>query len=212
MRGLLRAMKRHYFFLSFVFVFGISLLQSSCDNKSSSQAALTSEQRAQVIEKGNLASGTLMKSLGTQLKAAMSSGGPESAIHVCSQVAGPITKSTNAELKGITVSRTSLRVRNPENAPDEIDLRILNDWQKLSDGGGKLPVNEVMSVNSGTARFYKPIMVQAICLKCHGKTETLAPKLVTLLDEKYHQDKAIGYSEGDLRGVFRVEVELASGE
>ena len=186
------------------------MLQISCGNKVSSQVALSAEKRAQVIEKGNLASGTLTKSLGTQLKAAMSTGGPESAIHVCSQVAGPITKSINAELKGITVSRTSLRVKNPKNAPDEVDLRILNDWQKLSDAGEKLPANEVIRVDSGTAHFYKPIMVQAICLKCHGKTETLAPKLITLLDEKFPEDKARGFSEGDLRGVFRVEAKLAS--
>jgi len=205
-------MERISILLTLSCVLGLSSLQISCDSKSSSQVVLSAKELAQVIEKGNLASGTLMKSLGTQLKAAMSSGGPESAIHVCSQVAGPITKSTNAELKGITVSRTSLRVRNPKNAPDQIDLRILNDWQKLSDAGEKLPANEVIRVDSGTAHFYKPIMVQVICLKCHGRTETLAPKLVTLLDEKYPEDKARGFSEGDLRGVFRVKVELESGD
>ena len=205
-------MKAYEFVLTVACFFVLSCFLISCDRKSSDPKALTSEQQAKVIEKGNLASGMLMKSLGTQLKAAMKSGGPESAIHVCGQVAGPITKTTNEKLKGISVTRTSLRVRNPGNAPDEIDLRVLNDWQKIVDAGEKLPANQVVEVDAKKARFYKPIMIQEVCLKCHGKTESLAPKLVALLDEKYPQDKARGFANGDLRGVFRVEVDLAGGK
>jgi len=58
-------------------------------------------------------------------------------------------------------------------------------------------------------RFYKPIMLQPICLNCHGPEEQLLPELKTTLDELYPEDQARNFKVGDLRGVFRVEMDPA---
>jgi hypothetical protein len=42
-----------------------------------------------------------------------------------------------------------------------------------------------------------------MCLICHG--ENLAPDIATRISEAYPSDKATGFSEGDVRGVFWVE-------
>ena len=43
---------------------------------------------------------------------------------------------------------------------------------------------------------------QKLCLGCHGKS--IAPEVKAKLAELYPEDKATGFSEGDLRGAFVV--------
>jgi hypothetical protein len=42
------------------------------------------------------------------------------------------------------------------------------------------------------------------CLSCHGKKEDLDPEVLDQLNELYADDRATGFSEGDLRGAFVV--------
>jgi len=45
------------------------------------------------------------------------------------------------------------------------------------------------------------------CLGCHG--EKIKPELLSLLDQRYPQDQARGFREGDLRGAFTLSRPLA---
>jgi hypothetical protein len=170
--------------------------------------SLTPAQEEACLSKSSEAVQSLMGKLSTQLQAAMKAGGPESAVAVCQQVAQPITDSTNGELEGLTISRTSLKFRNAGNAPDQHDRSILGKWQALLDRKEELPGHELIPVGQNRALFYKPIVAQSICLRCHGDSETFSPKLQALLDEHYPDDMAHGYQEGDLRGAFRVVIDL----
>ena len=52
----------------------------------------------------------------------------------------------------------------------------------------------------------KAIPTGGLCLQCHGTA--IAPKLAEKLSELYPEDKATGYSEGEIRGAFVVTRQL----
>ncbi len=189
----------------------LTLLLASCQNDQKGQGEVSSEFSPEIKEsymsKGNAASEALMNSLSTQLKAAMKNGGVLAAVDVCKQVAQPSTEAISTGLDGLTVSRTSLNVRNPENAPDDLDLGVLQTWQDLDDQSKPIQP-KMFSVDGQTVRFYKPIYTKELCVLCHGPSDALEPKLLTMLDELYPEDKARGYKVGDLRGAFKVEMNL----
>ena len=161
-------------------------------------------QEQQYLQKAEEASGVLMKRLGGQLKAALQAGGPVAAVQVCQQVAQPMTEAASAEFQGYAVSRTALRVRNPKNAPDEADRKVLERWEKAVESGQKMPDPHLARREDGRVVVYRPIMTQAICLKCHGDPGQLDEELKNLLVENYPRDEAVGFQEGSLRGAFKV--------
>ncbi len=61
-------------------------------------------------------------------------------------------------------------------------------------------------------RYLKPITVAAMCLNCHGPRESLAPEIRRILDERYPDDRAIGYRAGDFRGAVSVRIALSSSQ
>lgn len=182
--------------------------ESQADSVSSKPPEMTDEQVETAARIGAQASQTLMKSLGGQLMAALQSGGPESALQLCQVVAQPLTASTSEKLPTATVTRTALRFRNPENAPDDRDSEILSEWEAILAKGESLPSHRIISIDEKLALFYKPILTQAQCLKCHGDPATFSPALASQIDAAYPGDQAVGFSEGDLRGAFRVQVSL----
>ncbi|MEQ1877348.1 MAG: DUF3365 domain-containing protein [Bdellovibrionia bacterium] len=100
-----------------------------------------------------------------------------------------------------SVKRTSLKIRNGKNQPDERELKVLKEWQKLKDGGKPLPPFVFEEISTNEVRYYKPLTVEKMCLTCHGQpTGDLAKAIQT----KYPQDKAIGYKDGEFRGLIRV--------
>ena len=135
----------------------------------------------------------------TQLKAAlqesMTAGGPVEAITVCSDVA-PQLASKISRTSGAKVGRTSLRFRNPSNAPDDWEAQALTHLEDTGD-------QEYFELlPDGGARYLKAIPTGPVCLSCHG--ETLAPAIAERLSQAYPHDRATGFSVGDLRGAFSV--------
>jgi mono/diheme cytochrome c family protein len=157
---------------------------------------------------------TLVGSLSTALKAAVESGGPEQGIVVCQTQALPLTASSKAESspRVIGLKRTSLRVRNPANAPDPAEAEALAHVAELIAAGEPLPgllVQEIAETNSTSPelRIYKPLPVAAQCLACHGDPDGFSPALRTALQAGYPEDAATGYAAGDWRGLIRVSVQ-----
>jgi hypothetical protein len=56
---------------------------------------------------------------------------------------------------------------------------------------------------SGGVGDAEPIYNQPLCLTCHG--ETIDPELRARIRDLYPRDRATGFRDGDLRGVFWVE-------
>ncbi len=136
------------------------------------------------------------------LQAAIKEGGLTNGIGVCKTVAPEIAADNSNE--EWTISRTSLKVRNPDNAPTEWQQMQLQAMDRQPVKNGK-PV-EVWQVSEAEGqpafRYMSAIPTQKLCLGCHGKS--IDPEVKAKLDELYPEDQATGFSEGDLRGAFVV--------
>jgi hypothetical protein len=143
----------------------------------------------------------LQRRLGARLKAEVESKGAAGAMAVCRDSAQILTAEI-AEANGVATGRTSRRLRNPGNAP--------RAWVApyVEAAGDSVPASSVapVVVDLGkTVGVLRPLATQALCLKCHGAPDSLAPDLVRALHESYPQDRAVGFREGDLRGFVWAE-------
>lgn len=135
------------------------------------------------------------------LKQALVSGlerGPVPAISVCRMVAPQLAEEVSTD--GVRVGRSSLKLRNPKNAPKPWMQPLLETYEQSPDQ--REPA--VVAIDDDTIGYVEPIFVQPLCVTCHG--ETLAPDLKSKIDELYPEDRATGYAPGDLRGVFWAEL------
>jgi hypothetical protein len=156
-------------------------------------------------EQARAAVQTLAATLKGELMAAMQSGGPVAAIEVCNTRAPAIAETVSLE-QGVEVGRVSLKNRNPDNAPSDWQRDVLLQFEERK-AAGEDPATLVWSDTVATAdgdefRFMKAIPTGGLCLNCHG--ETLAPAVAETIAERYPDDKATGYREGDIRGAFVV--------
>ncbi len=142
----------------------------------------------------------VIKSLGQNLKKELKAAikiSPAHAVEVCNTKAMKITK--DAELKGITVGRVSLKNRNPDNYP--------KDWMKaFIDKYHQKKVKKpyvVLDIGKNKKGILMPIKTGGLCLKCHGSH--VDPKTSSKISELYPKDKALGYKAGQIRGFFWAE-------
>jgi len=157
--------------------------------------------------------GAFFAELKGELVKGMKAGGPVAAINVCNSLA-PAIAQKHAEQSGWDVGRTSLKLRNPNNAPDAWESEVLKQFEERrakGEGPDTLAYAEVVEAGGEKHfRFMKgivmPPMEKMPCLKCHG--ENLDPNVTSRLDELYPQDKARGYKAGQVRGAFTLKKKL----
>ena len=147
-----------------------------------------------------------MGALKGELQGAMKAGGPVNALDVCHTKAMMITQQ-HADAKGWRVARTSLKTRNPANAPDAWERSVLEKFdarRKAGEDPKTLEYHEVVEQDGKKVfRWMKAIPTAEVCLKCHGGA-TVAPAVEAKLKELYPTDQARGYSVGDIRGAFTI--------
>lgn len=162
------------------------------------------------VERARGAAKALAKGLVGRLKEELEAGGPAAAVEVCSQVAQEMAAEHSTG--GLTVRRVSRKVRNPADRPDPWERQQLEELEELHRREA-LP-DEVVEVlqedDRRTLRYLWPIVLQPMCLQCHGDPTTFDPATRTLLEERYPEDEAVGYEVGDLRGAVSVTVDLES--
>lgn len=163
------------------------------------------EEAEAVVEQAGPVAAALMTTLSGRLQEAIGERGTAGALEFCNVEALPLTEEVSEE-QGMTVTRTSLRLRNPANAPDAIDAEALVWFQDRIASGEPPPATHVRRTEDGSYRYYQPLMTAGLCVQCHGPRESMADEVVQALDERYPQDEAVGYNEGDWRGLLRVSV------
>ncbi len=167
----------------------------------------SAEESAHVRAVAQPAAAALATGLVAELTRALEERGPEGAVEVCSTEALRLTDQIARDAgTGIELKRVSWQNRNPENAPDDLEAVALEYFQRLADGGEPLSGDWVQSDGERGWRYYKPLVVADFCLQCHGSPEEITPSVREMLAERYPDDAAVGYSEGDLRGLIRVSV------
>ena len=157
----------------------------------------TQQSQAAIKEFAGLLKGSLV--------AAMKSSGPIEAINVCNKVAPEIASELSKKY-GMEIARTSLKVRNSNNAPDHWEKTVLNAFEerKLEGEAVKTLTFSEKTTDDGSQemRMMKAIPTGGVCLICHGSN--IAEPVQASLDKLYPNDQATGFSLGDIRGAFTV--------
>jgi PBP1b-binding outer membrane lipoprotein LpoB len=160
----------------------------------------------EAAKKGIMVLGSNLKG---ELTTAMKAGGPVEAIAVCNEKAPEIAKQISAQ-NSMSISRTSMKNRNPENAPTAWQAKVLQEFETRKANGEDLKTMAYSEVveheGKQEFRFMKAIPTGAVCLNCHGAD--IKPAVMEKIQALYPEDKATGFSEGDIRGAFVVTKSL----
>lgn len=161
-----------------------------------SAAALSPEQIAQQAAKA------LASQLTERLMTAMADGGPAGAIAVCSQEAPRIARQVGVQ-HGVTIGRTSFKLRNPKNKPPQWAVPLVEK---------RVAEVSMVDLPDGGHGVLLPIRLKSICTNCHGSVDQIAEGVRDALKATYPEDRAIGFQKDDLRGWFWVEVRDSNSE
>ena len=138
-------------------------------------------------------------------------GGPEGAIGACREKAPAMAKAAS-EQTGWSIRRVSLNNRNPKAVPDAWERAVLEDFDRRAAAGespATLEKGELVTEEGRQSyRYMKALPTLDLCLKCHGPQAALSPAVKAKLAELYPQDKATGYSVGQIRGAMTIRKPL----
>lgn len=169
------------------------------------------DQQAKLTDAARQTAAGLVQTLGGELKAAMTAGGPANAIGVCKEKAPQIARDAAAK-SGFTVRRASPKNRNPKAVPDAWESAALASLEQRLAAGEKpetLDMSAIVDTPDGKMyRYAKALPTQPVCLNCHGDPEKLSPEVKARLATDYPDDKAVGYSAGMLRGILSIKKAL----
>jgi cytochrome c553 len=155
---------------------------------------------------------TLGSSLKGRLVSTMKAQGPVAALDVCSTEAQTLTAEV-AHTQGVLVGRSSLRLRNPANAPpDWVGRWLQEQGESAAEGVAGITRAATLDDGSQVVRVLKPLAIEAPCLVCHGPKEGRNAELAATLANRYPEDAASGYAVGDLRGAMWAEARVDSAQ
>lgn len=154
------------------------------------------------MKKGDSLVARTFDTLRNTLMKAVSEKGFAGAVSFCNTEASRLTGTYAGE--GVTIKRSSDKLRNTINAPDSTEQRILSAFLQLKkENRDIMPVLEKDA--AGNHHYFKPIILQAMCLNCHGDmVSQIKPDVWTVIQQTYPGDAAFNYKEGDLRGIWHV--------
>jgi len=123
------------------------------------------------------------------------------AVEFCHLNAENITQAVAGNNNIISIQRISDLNRNPKNAIKTAQDSIVFEYFKVAS-------KDTAVVLSEKVVYYKPInIMMPTCLKCHGEKNSMDPLLFKTIKSKYPEDLAMGYEEGDLRGMWKITME-----
>jgi hypothetical protein len=175
---------------TFSFIIMLALLPAPAAMAEDKAEALVLEARQHTM--------AFAKALKSTLMAGMKAEGPAAAINLCN-IDAPALAEINSK-DGWQVGRTSLKVRNPNNAPDAWETQVLQSFDQQLAAGADIQTLEVSREYNGEFRYMKAIPVGGPCVICHG--DSLADPVQARINELYPTDQAHGYLPGQLRGAF----------
>lgn len=120
------------------------------------------------------------------------------------EVCGKVGKRAKeiAKENGFRIRHAAVKNRNPKNAATEEELEIIERFAE--DTSLKESTGSAVIEGREHYRHTAPIYVEKACLACHGDKD----KRPAFIKEKYPNDRAYGFKEGDLRGIISVSFPL----
>ena len=137
--------------------------------------------------------------LGKNLQKKLKEDGAEKALEFCNIEAIPLTKSVSDKYQ-VAIKRVSDQPRNASNLANAEELKIINQY-KADLAAGK----SLKGMMTSDHQFYMPITTNTMCLQCHGTVgKEVKNNVAAQIKKLYPNDKATGYQENQLRGIFSV--------
>ena len=147
--------------------------------------------------------------LRTQLIREMEFSGPLRSMRVCKYICPEIT-SSQSRRTGWRVAAVSLKPRNAAlGMADAWEQKTIAEFDRRAARGDKseaLEYTEVVSEPQGRYfRYARAIMVEPLCLPCHGSPDSLPDGVRAQLATDYPFDKATGFSVGQVYGIVSIK-------
>ena len=110
------------------------------------------------------------------------------------------------EEAGREIRQISSRNRNPLRLPDARESGVLAEFERRINAG-ELPTNIdkgeiVVEDRKCIYRHMQPLMMQRVCMECHGPEDAINPGVCKRIKELYPADRATGYTDGMMRGAL----------
>lgn len=142
--------------------------------------------------------------LGKNLMNAIQTKGAEHAVDFCNIKAIPLTDSMSVEF-GAKIKRVSDKPRNANNQANAEELSFIEELKVKIAKGEKL-VPKVVEHDDKMVGYYA-IETNKMCLQCHGVANAdVHASTLAKIKTKYPNDKALGYKENEIRGIWVVEM------
>ncbi|HZH87071.1 MAG TPA: DUF3365 domain-containing protein [Brumimicrobium sp.] len=151
---------------------------------------------------------TTKQVLGKNLTGAIMEGGTEHALSFCNVQAMSLTDSMS-QVHNATITRVSDKPRNPNNAASAKELEQIQFYKNLvAEGKTGKDIQPNVEIKGEQIHFYYPILTNEMCLQCHGtKNEVVKPETLAMLSDLYPEDKATGYGDNEVRGIWSIVFE-----
>ena len=129
-------------------------------------------------------------------------GGGAGAVEVCHAEAPKIAAAQSSGR--VAMGRTSHRLRNPDNAPEDWMKPLLAGYVGSTREDAGSP--EMVVVGDDRFGYVEPIYVNPVCLTCHGTSVDASTR--DALAARYPEDQATGFDDGEFRGIFWVTMPI----
>ncbi|MBD3749513.1 MAG: DUF3365 domain-containing protein [Sphingobacteriales bacterium] len=176
-------------------------MQEEKSKENMNKNSMTSEKP---LEQGKEIAMQAKAALSENLLAAIKAKGVANAVTFCSTKAISITDSVG-KLVNAKIRRVSDKNRNPNNAANKEELAYIMEVKNSI--AKNLPLKPKLLSTSNSNIGYYPILTNKTCLQCHGsKDMDIAKNTLSNIKSIYPKDKATGYKEGELRGIWVIEM------
>ncbi|MFL1011949.1 Tll0287-like domain-containing protein [Flavisericum labens] len=142
------------------------------------------------------------KVLGKNLIGAIQTKGALEALEFCNIRAIPLTDSMSVS-NNAKIKRVSDKYRNPNNNANSEELQYIDLYKKEVSQNNT--IQPTVIERDGKVHFYYPIVTNSMCLQCHGTSIDINPEIAEKILKLYPKDRAIGYSENQVRGIWSIE-------
>ena len=121
------------------------------------------------------------------------------ALAFCNIQAIPLTDSMSVNYNA-KIKRVSDKNRNPKNNANAEELKYIAQFKK--DFAEQKEIKPIVLEEGNKVQFYYPIETNSMCLQCHGTQ--IKPEVSRQILKLYPKDLAVGYNEGDVRGIWSI--------
>ncbi len=184
----------------------VNLALLACNEKKQESPGTGKETDREFIGRGDSLVRITFDTLRNTLSRLMATEGPQGAVRFCNLQALQLTSLYSSDV--VSIGRVTDKTRNPGNALSELDKKQFEKYKALLEKKDSL--HSVVVTQNTKLHYYKPILIQTMCLNCHGVAGKDIPgQLVTVIDSLYPSDMAKGYQTGELRGMWHIVFNLS---